>query len=144
MKNFLENEYGKKLNTQNNNYGQPKSLEDYQLIINKLGKDVLELEKIKNILIIQNKIIQIKFYFEAEKYIINVDNKTKLGYVFQSAIFNEKYKGKRYTTTTMNCKTNFNDNYFINYEIFNYKQMIFLLGDEEITEYFMKKNLFLL
>ena len=133
---FLENKYGTKSNTQNNNNGEPKSLEDYQLIINKLSNKVLELEKINNILIIQNKNIQIKFCFEGQEYIINVDNETKLGDAFQNAIFNEKYKGERYTTSTMNSETNFNDDYLKKSEIFNYKQMMFLLGGENITEYF--------
>ena len=135
-KKFLENKYGKKLNTQNNNNEEPKSLKDYQLIIDKLGKEVLELEKINNILIIQNKNILIKFCFEGQEYIINVDRESKLGDAFQSAIFNEKNKGERYTTSTMNSETNFNDDYFKNNEIFNYKQMIFLLGGEDITKYF--------
>ena len=135
-KKFLENKYGKKLNTQNNNNEEPKSLKDYQLIIDKLGKEVLELEKINNILIIQNKNILIKFCFEGQEYIINVDSESKLGDAFQSAIFNEKNKGERYTTSTMNSETNFNDDYFKNNEIFNYKQMIFLLGGEDITKYF--------
>jgi hypothetical protein len=135
-KKFLENKYGKKLNTQNNNNEEPKSLKDYQLIIDKLGKEVLELEKINNILIIQNKNILIKFCFEGQEYIINVDSESKLGDVFQSAIFNEKNKGERYTTSTMNSETNFNDDYFKNNEIFNYKQMMFLLGGEDITKYF--------
>ena len=135
-KKFLENKYGKKLNTQNNNNEEPKSLKDYQLIIDKLGKEVLELEKINNILIIQNKNILIKFCFEGQEYIINVDRESKLGDVFQSAIFNEKNKGERYTTSTMNSETNFNDDYFKNNEIFNYKQMMFLLGGEDITKYF--------
>ena len=133
---FLENKYGKKLNTQNNNNEEPKSLKDYQLIIDKLGKEVLELEKINNILIIQNKNILIKFCFEGQEYIINVDRESKLGDAFQSAIFNEKNKGERYTTSTMNSETNFNDDYFKNNEIFNYKQMMFLLGGEDITKYF--------
>ena len=133
---FLENKYGKKLNTQNNNNEEPKSLKDYQLIIDKLGKEVLELEKINNILIIQNKNILIKFCFEGQEYIINVDSESKLGDAFQSAIFNEKNKGERYTTSTMNSETNFNDDYFKNNEIFNYKQMMFLLGGEDITKYF--------
>ena len=135
-KKFLENKYGKKLNTQNNNNEEPKSLKDYQLIIDKLGKEVLELEKINNILIIQNKNILIKFCFEGQEYIINVDRESKLGDAFQSAIFNEKNKGERYTTSTMNSETNFNDDYFKNNEIFNYKQMMFLLGGEDITKYF--------
>ena len=135
-KEFLEKEYGKKLNTQNSNNEEPKTREDYKLLINKLGKEVLELEKINNILIIQNKNIQIKFCFEGQEYIINVDNETKLGDAFQIAIFNEKYKGERYTTSTMNSETNFNDDYLKNSEIFNYKQMMFLLGGENITEYF--------
>ena len=135
-KKFLENKYGKKLNTQNNNNEEPKSLKDYQLIIDKLGKEVLELEKINNILIIQNKNILIKFCFEGQEYIINVDSESKLGDVFQSAIFNEKNKGERYTTSTMNSETNFNDDYFKNNEIFNYKQMMFLFGGEDITKYF--------
>ena len=135
-KKFLENKYGKKLNTQNNNNEEPKSLKDYQLIIDKLGKEVLELEKINNILIIQNKNILIKFCFEGQEYIINVDSESKLGDAFQSAIFNEKNKGERYTTSTMNSETNFNDDYFKNNEIFNYKQMMFLLGGEDITKYF--------
>ena len=133
---FLENKYGKKLNIQNNNNEEPKSLKDYQLIIDKLGKEVLELEKINNILIIQNKNILIKFCFEGQEYIINVDSESKLGDAFQSAIFNEKNKGERYTTSTMNSETNFNDDYFKNNEIFNYKQMMFLLGGEDITKYF--------
>ena len=133
---FLENKYGKKLNTQNNNNEEPKSLKDYQLIIDKLGKEVLELEKINNILIIQNKNILIKFCFEGQEYIINVDRESKLGDAFQSAIFNEKNKGERYTTSTMNSENNFNDDYFKNNEIFNYKQMMFLLGGEDITKYF--------
>ena len=133
---FLENKYGKKLNIQNNNNEEPKSLKDYQLIIDKLGKEVLELEKINNILIIQNKNILIKFCFEGQEYIINVDRESKLGDAFQSAIFNEKNKGERYTTSTMNSETNFNDDYFKNNEIFNYKQMMFLLGGEDITKYF--------
>lgn len=133
---FLENKYGKKLNIQNYNNEEPKSLNDYQLIIDKLGKEVLELEKINNILIIQNKNILIKFCFEGQEYIINVDSESKLGDVFQSAIFNEKNKGERYTTSTMNSETNFNDDYFKNNEIFNYKQMMFLLGGEDITKYF--------
>ena len=133
---FLENKYGKKLNTQNNNNEEPKSLKDYQLIIDKLGKEVLELEKINNILIIQNKNILIKFCFEGQEYIINVDRESKLGDAFQSAIFNEKNKGERYTTSTMNSETNFNDDYFKNNEIFNYKQLLFLLGGEDITKYF--------
>ena len=135
-KKFLENKYGKKLNTQNNNNEEPKSLKDYQLIIDKLGKEVLELEKINNILIIQNKNILIKFCFEGQEYIINVDSESKLGDAFQSAIFNEKNKGERYTTSTMNSETNFNDDYFKNNEIFNYKQLLFLLGGEDITKYF--------
>ena len=135
-KKFLENKYGKKLNTQNNNNEEPKSLKDYQLIIDKLGKEVLELEKINNILIIQNKNILIKFCFEGQEYIINVDRESKLGDAFQSAIFNEKNKGERYTTSTMNSETNFNDDYFKNNEIFNYKQLLFLLGGEDITKYF--------
>ena len=135
-KKFLENKYGKKLNTQNNNNEEPKSLKDYQLIIDKLGKEVLELEKINNILIIQNKNILIKFCFEGQEYIINVDRESKLGDAFQSAIFNEKNKGERYTTSTMNSENNFNDDYFKNNEIFNYKQMMFLLGGEDITKYF--------
>ena len=133
---FLENKYGKKLNIQNNNNKEPKSLKDYQLIIDKLGKEVLELEKINNILIIQNKNILIKFCFEGQEYIINVDRESKLGDAFQSAIFNEKNKGERYTTSTMNSETNFNDDYFKNNEIFNYKQLLFLLGGEDITKYF--------
>jgi hypothetical protein len=133
---FLENKYGKKLNIQNYNNEEPKSLNDYQLIIDKLGKEVLELEKINNILIIQNKNILIKFCFEGQEYIINVDSESKLGDVFQSAIFNEKNKGERYTTSTMNSETNFNDDYFKNNEIFNYKQLLFLLGGEDITKYF--------
>ena len=133
---FLENKYGKKLNIQNYNNEEPKSLNDYQLIIDKLGKEVLELEKINNILIIQNKNILIKFCFEGQEYIINVDRESKLGDAFQSAIFNEKNKGERYTTSTMNSETNFNDDYFKNNEIFNYKQMMFLLGGEDITKYF--------
>ena len=133
---FLENKYGKKLNIQNYNNEEPKSLNDYQLIIDKLGKEVLELEKINNILIIQNKNILIKFCFEGQEYIINVDSESKLGDAFQSAIFNEKNKGERYTTSTMNSETNFNDDYFKNNEIFNYKQMMFLLGGEDITKYF--------
>ena len=135
-KKFLENKYGKKLNTQNNNNEEPKSLKDYQLIIDKLGKEVLELEKINNILIIQNKNILIKFCFEGQEYIINVDRESKLGDAFQSAIFNEKNKGERYTTSTMNSENNFNDDYFKNNEIFNYKQMMFLFGGEDITKYF--------
>ena len=135
-KKFLENKYGKKLNTQNNNNEEPKSLKDYQLIIDKLGKEVLELEKINNLLMIQNKNILIKFCFEGQEYIINVDSESKLGDAFQSAIFNEKNKGERYTTSTMNSETNFNDDYFKNNEIFNYKQMMFLLGGEDITKYF--------
>ena len=135
-KKFLENKYGKKLNIQNYNNEEPKSLNDYQLIIDKLGKEVLELEKINNILIIQNKNILIKFCFEGQEYIINVDRESKLGDAFQSAIFNEKNKGERYTTSTMNSENNFNDDYFKNNEIFNYKQMMFLFGGEDITKYF--------
>jgi len=42
---FLENKYGIKLNTQNNDNGKPESIKDYQLMIDKLSKEVFELEK---------------------------------------------------------------------------------------------------
>ena len=139
QKKFLEDKCGKKSNNQNNDNMEPKSRKDYQLMINKLSKEVFELEKINNIWENQDKNIQIRFYFEGQIFIINVDNETKLGDAFQNAIFNEKFKGERYTTI-MNKETNFTDDYFKNNEIFNYKEMIFILGGENISEYFRENK----
>ena len=138
-KKFLENDYDKKLNTQNNDNGEPKSAKDYQLMIDKLSKEVFELEIINNIWKNQNKNIQINFFFEGYLYIINVDNETKLGDAFQKAVLNEQFKGERYTKI-MNSETRFTDYYHKNSEIFNYKQMMFLFGGKNITEYFWKNE----
>ena len=138
-KKFLENEYDLKLNTQNNDNGEPKSLIGYQLMIDKLSKEVFELEKINNIWKNQNKNIQMRFYFEGQIYTINVDNETKLGDAFQKAMLNEIFKGERYTTT-MNSETRFTDYYCKNSEIFNYKKLMFLLGGSNITENFWKNE----
>ena len=138
-KNYLENKYGKKLNTQNNDNEKPNSLKNYQLMIDKLSKEVFELEKINNIWKIQNKNAQINFILSTgEKYVINVDNETKLGDAFQSAVFNGQFNMEEYAIN-MNNKTHFSDAYSnttLSKEKFNYEQTIFFSGGKNISKNF--------
>ena len=138
-KDFLQKTYGTKLNTQNNDNEKPESLKEYEIKIDKLSKEVFELEKINNLWGNQDNNIQIKFFFEGLIYIINANKETKLGDAFQKAVFNGQTKVERYTTIMSN-ETKFSTGSFKNNEIFNYNQMMFLLGGENITEHFMKNE----
>ena len=138
-KKYLENKYGNKLNSQNNDNEKPNSLKNYQLMIDKLSKEVFELEKINNIWKIQNKNTQINFFLSTgEKYVINVGNETKLGDAFQSAVFNGQFNVAEYAIN-INNKTHFSDAYSnttLSKEKFNYEQTIFLSGGKNISENF--------
>ena len=138
-KKFLENKYGSNLNTQKNDNEKPNSLKDYQLMIDKLSKEVFELEKINNIWNIQNKNTQINFFLSTgEKYIINVDSETKLGDAFQNAVINGQFNLENYEIN-MNNKTHFSDAYSstnLSKEKFNYEQTIFLSGGKNISDNF--------
>ena len=83
----------------------------------------------------ENKNIEIKFFYEEQIYIINVNRETKLGDAFKNALLNNKFQGVRYTKN-MDSETRYTDENFKNTEQFNYEQMEFLLGGENITEYF--------
>ncbi len=135
-KKFLENKYGNNFYIQNNDIEKPKSLKDYQLMIDKLSKEVFELEQINNIWKIQNKNTQINFFLSTGQiYKINVDKKTKLGDALKKAIFNEEFKGVRYTIT-MESSSRFTDDYFKNIEKFNFEKTIFLSGGKNVSEKF--------
>ena len=138
-KKYLENTYGKKLNTQNNYDEKPISLKDYQLMIDKLSKEVFELEKLNNIWKIQNNNTQINFFLSTgEKYVINVDNETKLGDAFHSAVFNGQFNVEEYAIN-MNNKIHFSDAYSnttLSKEKLNYEETIFLSGGKNISENF--------
>ena len=131
---YLENTYGK-LNIKNIDNRKRESIKDYQLMIDKLSKEVYELEKINNLLENQNKNIQIRFFFEGHIHTINVSNETKLGDAFKNAILNDKFKGIKYTRI-MNNETTYTNDDFKNTGHLNYEQMLFLLNGENVTENF--------
>ncbi len=131
-KNKLENICGK-LNFQNDDNIMPKSIEEYNLMIDKLTKQVEELEKIDKLW--ENKNPEIQFLVEGQKYITNVNRETKLGDAFKNALLNEKFEGERYTNN-MDRETRFTDDDFKNTKLFNNKQIMFLVGGEFVTEYF--------
>ena len=83
----------------------------------------------------ENKNIEIKFFYEEQIYIINANRETKLGDAFKNALLNNKFKEVRYTKN-MDSETRYTDENFKNTEQFNYEQMEFLLGGENIIEYF--------
>ena len=137
-KKFLEDTYGKILNTQNNDNEKPISIKDYQLMIDKLTKEVFQLEKINNLL--ENQNTQINFFFSTgQLYKINVDIRTKLKDAFKQALFNKEFKGKRYTVH-MDRETKCTDDYFISTEKINYEQMKFLSLGEDVSEKFINNE----
>ena len=131
-KKYLENICGE-LYYQNDDNGKPTCIKEYQLEIDKLTKEVEKLEIIYNLW--ENKNIEIKFFYEEQIYIINVNRETKLGDAFKNALLNNKFQGVRYTKN-MDSETRYTDENFKNTEQFNYEQMEFLLRGENITEYF--------
>ena len=133
----LENICGE-LNFQNDDNVKPKSIEEYQFMINKVTKEVEELEQIYNLW--ENKNIEIQFFYEQQVYKTNVNRETKLGDAFKNALLNnEKLKGVRYTNN-MDRETGFTDENFRNTQQFNYEQMQFSFGGDNITEYFRKNK----
>ena len=142
-KKYLENKFDKKLNTPNNYNKKPNSLKDYQLIIDNLGKEVLELEKLNNIWKIQNKNTQINFFLSTgETYIINVGNDTKLGDAFKNAVLNGQFNVQEYAIN-MNKKTNYSNAYSsttLSKEKFNYEQTIFLSEGKNLSENFRNND----
>ena len=142
-KKFLEDTYGKKLYTHNNDLEKPKTLKDYQSIIDKLSKEVFELEIINNIWKNQNKYTQINFFLSSgQNYIINVDNETKLFDAFKKAVSNGQFNLERYTLN-MNNKTQNTDacsNSTLSKEKFNNKHAIFLSGGKDVSEKFRKNE----
>jgi len=131
-KKVLEDIYGTKLNTQNNDNERPISINDYKLMIDRLVREVEELEKRSNLLKNQKKNAQIYFHFSTgQLYKINVDIRTKLDDAFKQAIFN---------TVNEDRETKCTDNYFMGIENINYEQIIFLSGGKNVSEKFINNE----
>jgi len=127
-KNLLKKMKEKNLNTKqyednyNNitDYGNPKSPQEYQLIIDKLLKEVTELENIIKTNKLENQNndnqkTQISFnYSSGGKYLVDVENETKLGDAFRKTdLFNQ------------GC---------------NIEKMLFLYGGKNVTQNFRRND----
>ena len=116
-----------------------KSIKDLKNIIDKLIIDVNELERKANIWDNQNNNdlnILINFITASGIYPINVNKETKLRDAFEAALFNNKFKGERYTTN-MGSETQFyNTDYKTTFykEKCNCEEMSFSFGGDNISE----------
>jgi hypothetical protein len=148
-KKILEKDiYGHCLNNECNEIKniEKKSIKDLKTIIDKLVIDVNELETKANISDNQNNNdlnILINFITSSGIYQINVNKETKLRDAFEVALFNNKFKGERYTKN-MGSETQFyNTDYkttFFYKEKYKYEEMKFLFSGDNISEKFRKNQ----
>ena len=141
-KKILEKDlYGHCLNNESNEIKniKKKSIKDLKIIIDKLIIDVNELEKEANIWDNQNNNdlnIIINFITASGIYPINANKETKLRDAFEVALFNNKFKGERYTTNIGNETQFYSTDYKTTFykEKCNYEEMKFSSGGENISE----------